>query len=59
LPENQRVAAAFKLAFARTPTTNETKAAQRFFADYPRLDSDVLTSFCRALLGSAEFRSID
>ena len=59
LPEGQRAAAAFKLAFARAPTANEAKAAQRFFADYPRLDSDVLTSFCRALLGSAEFRSID
>jgi hypothetical protein len=59
LPEHQRAAAAFKLAFARVPTANEAKAAQRFFADYPRLDSDVLTSFCRALLGSAEFRSID
>ncbi len=59
LPENERATAAFKLAFARAPTANEAKAAQRFFADYPRLDSDVLTSFCRALLGSAEFRSID
>jgi hypothetical protein len=59
LPEDQRAAAAFKLAFARAPTATETQAAQRFFADYPRLDSDVLTSFCRALLGSAEFRSID
>lgn len=59
LPENQRAAAAFKLAFARAPMANETRAAQRFFADYPRLDGDVLTSFCRALLGSAEFRSID
>ena len=59
LPEDQRTAAAFKLAFARTPTASEAKAAQRFFADFPRLDSDVLTSFCRAMLGSAEFRSID
>lgn len=59
LPEGQRTAAAFKLAFARAPTASEARAAQRFFADYPRLDSDVLTSFCRALLGSAEFRSID
>jgi len=59
LPEEQRVPTAFKLAFARAPTANESNAAQRFFADYPRLDSDALTSFCRALLGSAEFRSID
>jgi len=59
LPEDQRTTVAFKLAFARAPTGNEAKAAQRFFADYPRIDSDVLTSFCRALLGSAEFRSID
>jgi hypothetical protein len=59
LPENQRATAAFKLAFARAPTANEAKAVQRFFADYPRLDNDVLTSFCRALFGSAEFRSID
>ena len=59
LPEMERTTAAFKLAFARAPTANETKAAQRFFADYSRLESDVLTSFCRALIGSAEFRSID
>ncbi|WP_395752743.1 DUF1549 domain-containing protein [Prosthecobacter sp.] len=59
LPENMRITAAFKLAFARMPTAGETKAAQRFFADYPRTESDSLTSFCRALLGSAEFRSID
>ncbi|WP_395743811.1 DUF1549 domain-containing protein [Prosthecobacter sp.] len=59
LPENMRITAAFKLAFARVPTAGETRAAQHFFADYPRLESDVLTSFCRALLGSAEFRSID
>jgi hypothetical protein len=59
LPENQRTTAAFKLAFARAPTTNEAKAAQNFLDDYPRLESDVLTSFCRALFGSAEFRSID
>ena len=59
LPEDQRASTAFKLAFARAPTANEAKAAQRFFAEYPLLDSDVLTSFCRALLGSAEFRSID
>ncbi|MFO1483388.1 MAG: DUF1549 domain-containing protein [Verrucomicrobiaceae bacterium] len=59
LPENQRATTAFKLAFARSPSASEAQAAQRFFADYPRLDSDVLTSFCRALLGSAEFRSID
>jgi uncharacterized protein DUF1549/uncharacterized protein DUF1553/cytochrome c len=59
LPENQRAATAFKIAFARAPTANETKAAERFFADSPEKNSDVLTSFCRALLGSAEFRSID
>lgn len=59
LPEDQRTAMAFKLAFARMPTAAETRAVQRFFADFPRLENDVLTSFCRALLGSAEFRSID
>ena len=59
LPEGEHVSTAFKLAFARTPTASEARAAQRFFADYPRLDGDVLTSFCRALFGSAEFRSID
>lgn len=59
LPEDQRAAMAFKLSFARLPTAAETRAVQRFFADFPRLENDVLTSFCRALLGSAEFRSID
>lgn len=59
LPESQRTIAAFKLAFARPPTTGEAKAAEHFCADYPRLESDALTSFCRALMGSAEFRSID
>ena len=59
LPEDQRAGAAFRLAFARAPTAGETQAMQRFFADYPGLKNDALTSFCRALLGSAEFRSID
>lgn len=59
LPADQRVGAAFRLAFARAPTAGETQAMQHFFADYPGDGKDVLTSFCRALLGSAEFRSID
>lgn len=59
LPEDQCTAMAFKLAFARLPTAAETRAAQRFFADFPRLENDVFISFCRALLGSAEFRAID
>ena len=59
LPEDQRTSAAFRLAFAREPTSGETQAAQRFFAGYPRPAGDMLVSFCRALFGSAEFRSID
>ncbi len=59
LPEDQRAVAAFRLAFARAPTAGESRAVQHFFADHPGRGNDVMTSFCRALLGSAEFRSID
>ncbi|MDB6004791.1 MAG: Protein of unknown function (DUF1553)/Protein of unknown function (DUF1549)/Planctomycete [Prosthecobacter sp.] len=59
LSQDLRADAAFRLAFARKPTAGETQAMQHFFADYPVGGNDVLTSFCRALLGSAEFRSID
>jgi len=57
---SKRVNIAFQLAFARSPTPTEAKAAQSFIASYPAHDSDAAwTSFCRALFGSAEFRAID
>jgi hypothetical protein len=51
--------AAFQLAFARLPTANEARAAHQFFNGANINDVSAWTSFCRALLGSAEFRSID
>ena len=62
IAEEKRVAAAFQLVFARSPTVNELKSAQKFFGEYPHQQSGesvAWTSFCRALLASAEFRSID
>ena len=59
--EGKRIDMAFQLAFSRKPSANEVQAAQSFFTGYPKSESagSALTSFCRALLGSAEFRSVD
>ena len=61
LPLEQRIASAFQLAFARSPSSSETKALTQFLSDFPNRDDKqaAYLSFCRALLASAEFRSID
>jgi hypothetical protein len=59
LPPQDQIPTAFALAFSRKPTEAEMMAAQRLFANYPGSLSDAMTGFCRALFGSAEFRSID
>ncbi|MBX7209967.1 MAG: DUF1549 domain-containing protein [Verrucomicrobiaceae bacterium] len=57
----KRIDTAFRLAYARPPSEPEKQAAQDFFAGQSTggNEYDALTGFCRALLGSAEFRSID
>jgi Protein of unknown function (DUF1553) len=59
-PEH-RIEMAFQLSIARSPTENERKAVKQYFSDNPFRNSeiDAWTGLCRALMGSAEFRSID
>lgn len=54
----QRVQFAYGLVFARAPSEVEQNAAADFFAKFPGSPSadTIWTSFCRALLASAEFR---
>lgn len=61
LAPEQRIEKAFQLAFARSPSASETKAVTQFLSDFPNPDDQpaAYVSFCRVLLASAEFRSID
>ena len=61
LAPEQRIEKAFRFALARTPSSSETKAVTQFLNEFPNRDdkSAAYVSFCRALLASAEFRSID
>jgi hypothetical protein len=59
----QRVQLAYGLVFSRSPSEEEQQAAADFFAKFPKNHSanatTVWTSFCRALLASAEFRYLN
>ncbi len=57
----QRVQHAYGLVFSRSPSEAEQKAAADFFAKFPSPNSATIvwTSFCRALLASAEFRYLN
>jgi hypothetical protein len=66
----ERVDFAFKLAYGRTPTTNEKEKARQFFNSYQSISDtnnpegkynrgSAWSSFCQALLCSAEFRYLD
>ncbi|HBJ87721.1 MAG TPA: hypothetical protein DDZ88_28470 [Verrucomicrobiales bacterium] len=59
----QRVQFAYGLVFSRSPSEAEQKAASEFFTKFPKNNSanatTVWTSFCRALLASAEFRYLN
>jgi hypothetical protein len=59
----QRVQFAYGLVFSRSPSEAEQKAASEFFAKFPNNNNanatTVWTSFCRALLASAEFRYLN
>lgn len=61
-PPGERITYAYRLAFARTPTAGERRAAERFMADlrHAGLDTEqTLAIYCQALLCTTEFRSID
>jgi hypothetical protein len=55
----ERIDRAFQMAFARPPTIAEKEYAQRLFDGFPGDENAAYTSFCRALLGSAEFRIVN
>ncbi len=57
----QRVQFAYGLVFSRSPSEAEQKAAADFFAKFPNNNAAATawTSFCRALLASAEFRYLN
>jgi hypothetical protein len=58
-----RVQFAYGLVFSRAPSEAEQQAAADFFAKFPKNNpanaTTVWTSFCRALLASAEFRYLN
>ena len=60
--DKQRVERAFRLCFTRSPDAEETKRSLAFLKDSPTDDEArqlTLTSFCQALLCTAEFRNLD
>lgn len=66
--DNERVRAAFELAYGRKPSQGELTAVRSFFDDFPEAQGgrDVNTTrklgwsaFCQALFQAAEFRMID
>ncbi len=59
--QSHRVQFAYGLVFSRSPTEAEQKAAADFFAKFPNNNAvaNAWTSFCRALLASAEFRYLN
>ncbi|MDP1590482.1 MAG: DUF1549 domain-containing protein [Prosthecobacter sp.] len=59
--QTQRVQFAYGLVFSRSPSEAEQKAAAEFFAKFPNHNAAAIawTSFCRALLASAEFRYLN
>lgn len=61
-PQAQRVQFAYGLVFSRSPCESEQTAASKFFAKFPNQSNSATTSwtsFCRALLASAEFRYLN
>ncbi len=56
-----RVQFAYGLIFSRSPNESEQKAATDFFTKFPNNNAAATawTSFCRALLASAEFRYLN
>ena len=60
--DERHVERAFRLCFNRTPDAEETKRSLAFLKDSATDDAArqlVLTSFCQALLCTAEFRNLD
>ena len=66
----ERVSLAFQLALGRAPTTTETEKVKRFFDQTQNLPvnrnsrqqssrGNIWSSFCQALLCSAEFRYLN
>jgi hypothetical protein len=55
----QRVEIAYRLAFGRAPTMDESQAAAAFLQTNPAQNRDALVDFCHVLLNSNEFLYVD
>ncbi len=56
---DERVATAYRLAYGRPPTADESQAAREFLQTHPAKDSDALVDLCHVLLNSNEFLYVD
>ena len=56
---DERISAAYSLAYGRPPTAQETKAAAGFLQATAADDQDALVDFCHVLLNSSEFLYVD
>jgi uncharacterized protein DUF1553/uncharacterized protein DUF1549/cytochrome c len=56
---DERVTAAYRLAFGRPPTAEEARSAEEFLQNHPAKDTDALTDWCHVLLNSSEFLYVD
>ncbi|HUG70460.1 MAG TPA: PSD1 and planctomycete cytochrome C domain-containing protein [Pirellulaceae bacterium] len=57
--DQQRMQLAFSLCFSREPDADELQIAREFFGPASTADEELLTSYCQALLSTAEFRNLD
>jgi hypothetical protein len=56
---DERVGAAYRLAYGRPPNAEESRAAVEFLQNHPAKDSDALTDWCHVLLNASEFLYVD
>ncbi|MEO1616697.1 MAG: PSD1 and planctomycete cytochrome C domain-containing protein [Planctomycetota bacterium] len=54
-----RVELAFRLAYGRTPSTDERAASHRFLRDSGLSPKEALEAFCQSLFAAAEFRYLN
>ncbi|MEX0818897.1 MAG: PSD1 and planctomycete cytochrome C domain-containing protein, partial [Pirellulaceae bacterium] len=57
--DEQRIQLAFARCFNREPAIDELQIAKEFFGANTTADEELLTSYCQALLSTAEFRNLD
>ncbi len=57
--QDDRISLAFSLCFSRSPDVKEKAIAQRFFESQSGDELAVWSSYCQALLSTAEWRNVD